>query len=192
VLLVYDFAVDANDVVTDTFGPNFIQDTNNPSEDAASARAVAWSLSETIVQELSKRGIRAQRASSETAPPLNAVVAKGQFLTIEEGDRVVRMAIGFGLGAEHIRVRVQIYQATEQGLRRVAESESEAHGDRMPGMAVPVGAGAAMGHAARSAAISGGMNVIQEVTGGIDATVQNLAEELAERAVSFYTRQGWR
>jgi NADPH-dependent 2,4-dienoyl-CoA reductase/sulfur reductase-like enzyme len=86
---------------------------------------------------------------------------------------------------------VQVYQVVESGLRRIAESEGEAHGDRMPGMAVPVGAGAAMGRAASSAAISGGMNVMQEVTGGLDKSVKNLAEELAERAVSFYTRQGW-
>lgn len=191
VLLIYDFAVDTNDVVVDTFGPNFIHDTGNPSEEIASARAVSRSLSEALVQELGNRGIRAQRAASST-PPLNAAVVKGQFLTIEEGDQTARMLIGFGVGAEKIRVRVQVYQATGQGLRRLVESEGEAHGNRMPGMAVPVGAGAAMGRAATSAAISGGMNVVQEVTGGIDATVQDLAEELADRAASFYTRQGWR
>jgi hypothetical protein len=58
-------------------------------------------------------------------------------------------------------------------------------------MAVPLGAGAAMGNVARSAAISGGMNVMQEVRAGLDKAAKNMAKELADRAVSFYTRQGW-
>jgi hypothetical protein len=191
VLVVYDFAVDTDSVMVDTFGPNFVQDTNNPSKENETARAVANSLSEALVEELGKREIHAQRATS-SMPPIDAVVVKGQFLTIEEGDRAARMLIGFGMGAEKLQIRVQVYQVTERGLRRLAESEGEAHGDKMPGMAVPMGAGAAMGKVARSAAISGGMNVIQEVKAGLDAAAKNMAKELADRAVSFYTRQGWR
>ncbi len=48
-----------------------------------------------------------------------------------------------------------------------------------------------MGNVARSAAISGGMNVMQEVRAGLDKAAKNMAKELADRAVSFYTRQGW-
>jgi hypothetical protein len=191
VLVVYDFAVDTDSVMVDTFGPNFFQNTNNPSKENATARAVANSLSEALVEELDKRGIHAQRAASST-PPVDAVVVKGQFLTIEEGDRATRMLIGFGRGAEKLQIRVQAYQVTERGLRRLVESEGEAYGDKMPGMAVPMGAGAAMGKVARSAAISGGMNVMQEVRAGLDAAAKNMAKELADRAVSFYTRQGWR
>jgi hypothetical protein len=190
VLVVYDFAVDTDSVMVDTFGPNFIQDTNNPSKENATARAVANSLSVALVEELGKRGIHAKRAGSP-APPVDAVVVKGQFLTIEEGDRTKRMLIGFGMGAEKLQIRVQAYQVTERGLRRLAESEGEAYGDKMPGMAVPIGAGAAMGNAARSAAISGGMNVMQEVSGGLDKAAKNMAKELADRAKSFYTRHGW-
>jgi len=190
VLVVYDFAVDTSSVMVDTFGPNFIHNPNNPSKENATARAVASSLSEALVEELGKRGIHAKRAGSST-PPVDAVVVKGQFLTIEEGDRTKRMLIGFGAGAEKLQIRVQAYQVTERGLRRLAESEGEAYGDKMPGMAVPLGAGAAMGNVARSAAISGGMNVMQEVRAGLDKAAKNMAKELADRAKSFYTRQGW-
>jgi hypothetical protein len=107
VLVVYDFAVDANDVVVDTFGPNFLQDTASHSKEVASARTVASSLSETLVAELGKRGIRAQRATHASPPPLNAAVVKGQFLTIQEGDRTARMLIGLVVEVEKLRVRLR-------------------------------------------------------------------------------------
>jgi hypothetical protein len=71
------------------------------------------------------------------------------------------------------------------------QAEASAEGNKMPGMAVPVGAGAMMGNVARSAAISGGMNVVQEVTGGLESDAGRLAEQIAKRAAAFYTRQGW-
>jgi hypothetical protein len=58
-------------------------------------------------------------------------------------------------------------------------------------MAVPVGVGAVAGAAARSAVISGGMNIVQEVTGGLEADAGRIAEEIAKRAEAFYKRQGW-
>ena len=75
--------------------------------------------------------------------------------------------------------------------RRIAEAEVKAQGNRMPGMAVPVGVGAATGNAARSAVISGGMNVVQEVTGGLQKDAGRIAGEIADRIKAFYERQGW-
>jgi hypothetical protein len=61
----------------------------------------------------------------------------------------------------------------------------------MPGMAVPVAGGAAMGSAATSAVISGGMNIAKEASGAINPDAKRMAGEIAERAKAFYVRQGW-
>jgi hypothetical protein len=124
-------------------------------------------------------------------PPANALILKGQFLSVDEGDRAKRMVIGFGAGSSELVARVQAYQATETGLRRIAEAEAEASGSKKPGMVIPVGVGAAAGTAATSAVISGGMNVTTEVRGGLEADAGRLAEKIAERAEAFYQRQGW-
>ena len=87
--------------------------------------------------------------------------------------------------------QVEARAGAEWGLRRIVQAEATAKGNKMPGMAVPVGAGAIAGNAARSAVISGGMNVVQEVTGGLDSDAGRLAGELAKRAEDFYKRQGW-
>ncbi len=45
VLLVYDFAVDANDVVVDVFGPNFMHEQPPPTERLETGKAIARELS---------------------------------------------------------------------------------------------------------------------------------------------------
>jgi len=187
---VYDFAVDANDVVVDTFGPSFLDHKASTSERSVKGKAVAHELAEQLVTQLAERGITVKRATHSTPVPLHALVAKGQFVTINEGDEMERVVIGFGLGSEKIQVRVQVYQMTESGLRRISEVEGEAHGRKTPGVAGPAGIAGATGMVA-GVVISGGMNIVSEAKGPMAEAVKNLAKKFADRAVKGYKRQGW-
>jgi hypothetical protein len=40
--------------------------------------------------------------------------------------------------------------------------------------------------------VSAGMNLRSELTGGMEANVEDLAEQFADRAVAFYEEQAWR
>ncbi len=191
VLLVYDFAVAANDVMIDTLGAQFMSEGEKLTEKEQTARATANAFSVALVEQLRNDGINAQRAERGDIPPLHALVLKGQFITIDEGSRAKRMIIGFGAGSSELRARVQAYQATQHGLRRLAEAEAEASGSKMPGMAIPVAGGAAMGTAATSAIISGGMNIAKETRGAMNPDAERMAKKIAERAKAFYVRQGW-
>jgi hypothetical protein len=181
VVLVYDFATHSED---GTAGEAL-------TEDRERAIATAHSLSEQTVEKLREKGIHAERASGGTDPPLYAFLVKGQFVTIDAGSRIKRMVIGFGAGASELEVRVQVYQQTAAGPRRIAEAEVDAHGSRKPGMAVPIAGGAAAGSAAVSAAVSGGMTLVTEKRGGMDRDAGNLAKQIAERAETFWKEQGW-
>ncbi len=191
VLLVYDFAVSPNDVVADTLGNEFRSEASRQSKATGTAYETAASLSEQLVEKLNERGITAERASNDRRPPLNAIVIKGQFLTIDKGSRTARMVIGFGVGSTELRVRGQAYQAREGGLRRLAAAEIDSHGSRTPGMAVPVAGGAIAGAAATSAIISGGMNIVRETRGVMHDDAGRIADEIAKRCESFYKTQGW-
>ena len=86
---------------------------------------------------------------------------------------------------------VQVYQMRKAGLLRVSEVEAEAHGRKTPGVAGPaavaVGAGMVAG-----LVVSSAMNVKSEaIDGSMQATVDDLAEELVERAVNYYEKRGW-
>jgi hypothetical protein len=191
VVLVYDFAVTPEEALTDSFGAYSESGGEADSKELELAHATAASLSEHLVAKLVKKGIAAERATDDLAPPLHALVVRGQFLDVDKGSRLKRMVIGFGAGSSKLVAHVQVYQAMEWGLRRIAAAEATATGSKMPGMAVPVGGGAAMGTMAMSAAISGGMNVVKEVRGSMDADAGRLADQITKRAVDFYERQGW-
>lgn len=191
VLLVYDFAVTPEEALTDSFGTYSERAGEAESKEIQLGRATAASLSEQLVAKLQKKGIAAERALDDRAPPLHAFVVRGQFLDVDKGSRLKRMVIGFGAGSSKLVARVQVYQALDWGLRRIAEAEATATGSKAPGMAVPVGAGAAMGAAATSAAISGGLTVSREVRGGMHADAGRMAEQIAKRAEAYYRSQGW-
>ncbi|MBW2495046.1 MAG: DUF4410 domain-containing protein [Deltaproteobacteria bacterium] len=191
VIYIYDFAVSPNDVVIDTLGAEFTSESEELTKEKKQAYATADALSKAIVEQLQKQGINAQRAKDGDIPPLNALVLKGQFITIDKGSRFKRMVIGFGAGSSELRANVQAYQATARGLHPIAEAVAEAKGSKAPGMAIPVAGGAAMGSAATSAIVSGGLNVARETRAAMSPDVKRMAEKIAERAKAFYVRQGW-
>jgi len=191
VVYVYDFAVSSNDVVIDTLGADFMSEGTKLTDEEKQAYATSNALSEAIVEQLGKEGIYAQRANDGDIPPLHALVLKGQFITIDEGSRFKRMVIGFGAGSSELRANVQAYQETARGLHPIGEAVAEAKGSKTPGMAIPVAGGAAMGSAATSAIVSGGMNIARETRGAMNPDVERMAKKIAERAKAFYVRQGW-
>jgi len=104
---------------------------------------------------------------------------------------VKRTMIGFGAGAEEVRVRVQVYQMTETGLQRISEAEGEAHGRKTPGVLGPAGIAAGTGMVV-GVVVAGGMNIKSEVfDSSMDTTLNNLVEQFTENAARFYKRQGW-
>jgi hypothetical protein len=191
VFLVYDFAVTPDDVVVDTLGSEFGVSASPSSREVQYARQVAASLSAQLVSKLLERGINAARATEARVAPMNAMVLKGEFVSIGKGTRAERMVIGLAADSGELRVRAHVYQATAYGLRRVARAEVMAAGSEAPGTVARTGAGGAPGSAATSAVVSGGMDVAREANGGMDADAGRLAEEIADRTEAFYQRQGW-
>jgi len=191
VLLVYDFAVSADDVMVDTFGPALLTSDGDPSERVEVGREVQSSLSKTLVAKLGEKGIRAKRAHAATQPAPNSLLLKGQFISIDEGDAMGRTVIGFGRGAKELRVAMQAYQMTAAGPRQLLEGKGTSKGGKRPGMFVPVVGGAALGTAATSAVISASVSVVAEASGKFNTDVKKLAEEISERAVQFYIDRGW-
>ncbi len=192
VFLVYDFAVSEKDVVVDRLGPEFASGEADPEARAALGREVANALAEAIVAELRERGIQSEHAARSLKPPLNALLLKGEFLSVDEGDSVARLSVGFGAGKSEVRVRGHVFQQTEYGAKLLSVGEAEASGSKMPGMLVPVGLGATLGRAATSAVVSGAMGGLRELKGPLGADVKRMGEEIAERTKQLYKRRGWR
>ncbi len=194
-IIVYDFAVTRGDLHDDGAVTNSLdtRETRLSPKEERLGRDLAARISEKLVQEILALGMPAERSGSGRPAGLNDILIRGEFLSINEGSRVARMVIGFGAGASKLQTVAQAYQVGEDGLRRLGELEVEAKGGKMPGMIVPVGAGAIAGRAAVSAAVSGGMNVASETIGGesIDAAATRTAKRIAEVMKRAFKRQGW-
>jgi hypothetical protein len=190
VFLIYDFAVDPEDVMVDTAGLTS-GDEASMAKRLSEGKEWANALTESLVRQFVEEGITSRRATGSTHIPLNAIAVKGQFISIDEGDEIKRTTIGFGAGAEDVSVMVQVYQMKKAGLMRISEIEAEGHGRKTPGVAGPaavaVGAGMVAG-----LVVSSAMNVKSEaVDGSMQTTVDDIAEELVQRGVNYYKKRGW-
>jgi hypothetical protein len=118
---------------------------------------------------------------------------KGTFVALDEGSRLKRMLIGFGSGAADLGAVVEGFQMREDGLHPLGSGEVVAGGGHMPGILVPVGAGAAAGTAATSAVISGSVNVVKEAgPETIEGAADRTADEVADTIEAVYKKRGWR
>ena len=85
-------------------------------------------------------------------------------------------------------------EAVEEGhmlLRAISVARLNA-GGKKPGMLVPMGAGAAAGNVARSVAISGASNILQEgVSESLEGAAKRTAKEIAKVIVKAYKERGW-
>jgi len=194
-IAVYDFVVAANDV-----SPNnaplsrlmrAVGSGSQTAEDLAVGRSVANALSVALVAALKDLELPVERAG--TAPVEDRTLAiEGQFVSIDEGNRLRRVAIGLGAGASDVRTHAQVYLGTPTGPRLVDEFETEASSSRKPGAAVTMGASSAVGAGmAMSRAAQGGVQAATEPQDTAEADAKRTAAELAKRVKQIFADRGW-
>ena len=190
---VYDFAVHPSEVQLDPGGPlarvrkMVGVDTGEDQDEQAIelGHQVANSLADALVQKITAMGLPAQRISRSATPPVGAAAVAGQFVEVDEGNRVRRMAIGFHQGQSRVAAQVQLYRVTgaaaaSELLDFVAVSESAP----LPGAAVTMGAGAA----AQAGAAAAGA---KELGASIESDAGRLADKVANSLQAFFANQEW-
>ncbi len=193
-IIVHDIAATPDDIPANAAvaGSYDRRDEPQTAEEIELGRQLGARVADKLVPMILDMGMPAERAGSGPPPQPGDVVIKGQFVSIDEGSRIKRMLIGFGAGAAELQTFVEGYQATVDGLRPLGSVEVEAGGGKMPGMLVPIGVGAAAGRAGTSAAIAGGMNVVQELgPETMQAAANRTAEEIAEVLEEAFKKRGW-
>lgn len=200
VLLVYDFAINLEDVDADSWGLNAASSSSSTAKRRELAGRITRAFSESLAGELTKRGIPARRAVATTPVPLHAVQLQGVFTAIDEGDEAVRTVVGFGKGASHVEARVRAYQRMSSGNRLLGTATLEAAGSRKPGVAVS-GASAAITGGVTGLVFSGAMKVADktgaddplpnEVKEGIKADVVRAARKVADLIQEKYQERAW-
>ena len=187
IVLVYDFAVSSSDVKVDVTGPG---GTGTTSERARAGQIAKNALANELVKKIREIGLNSQRANINTSVPLNALMIKGKFVTVDEGDMSKRTVIGFGFGASEIRTQFLVYQQTVTGPRLLGEAAASAEGSKKPGMILP-GVGAAATGAVVGLAVGGALTVATEVKGSVEADAQRNAQAISEILAEKFASKGW-
>jgi hypothetical protein len=194
-VVVHDFGVSADAVALDrALGARVLEAVKNEPEIQAHRKVgeeVAKVLTETLVKEIGKLGIPAVAAANATPVAGPSLQIEGQFVTVDEGNRLRRAVIGFGAGASEVRTMVQVFETTNEGRRLVEDFYTTAKSSRKPGFGPMAGAGAAVGTAATSAALSAGVGVATAHSQTVEGDAKNTADEIVKVLKQFFAEQGW-
>lgn len=192
-IYVNDFAVSADAVALDSaLGAQALEMARGTeTEDRIKiGREIARIVSENLVNEIRAQGMPAQLAGAAAVPGPTLTI-DGQFLSVDEGNRLKRMVVGFGAGATEVRILVQVYESTSDGRRLVEDFYTTVKSSLKPGMGPMAGAGAAAGRAAASAATSAGIGVLGARSQTVEADAKAAAQEIAKQLGNFFAEQGW-
>jgi hypothetical protein len=140
-ILIYDFAVSEQDLKE----YQGIMRQQPTIKDAAErerllAQGVKDALAEELVDALKALGFSVERVARGTRATGNDLVIDGQFLTVDEGNPLHRLVVGFGTGGSAVQTQVQVYQAPE--ARKLLDFTTQSDSSKLPGAAPTLGAGA--------------------------------------------------
>ena len=198
-VVVQEFAVVPGEVQLDPGLSSTVDETLGgiagppPSaEEQQVARQVASALADKLVVEIRDLGLEAQRGQGLPPGYATGLVVTGQFVSVDQGNRTERVAIGLGAGRSDVRVRAQVFDASPRGRMLADEIEVDAKSGLQPGMAETMGAGALAGHFVASTLISGGLQVADESLGtSVVADSDRAAKGIAKQLAGFFAEQGW-
>ena len=95
-------------------------------QEMEAGRQVADAIADKLVVEIRDMGLRAERGSALPAGTQNALLIKGQLVSIDEGNRTERVIVGLGAGRSDVRTQVQVYEVTPTGSRLIDTIEVDA------------------------------------------------------------------
>jgi membrane protease subunit (stomatin/prohibitin family) len=196
-VIVFNFAVTPGEV---TENQGFIQGVANRFSSTSEFQReqdigsqAANSFAEELVKRINNMGLPVERGQRGMPLPANALLISGQFLDVNEGNRLARTVVGFGLGASTMDTQVQVYAPSNTGYRMVLEFKTHADSGEMPGVAVtgPAGAAAAGGLTAGVAAANMAVSGAKGYMSSVGPMASRSANQAADYLSQFFAQNGW-
>ena len=194
-ILVYDFAVAPGEVdqglAAEKKLETAVANTPEDQEKLQTARAVADIVAGELVEAIRELGLPAERWSGPVPAMDNGYSLEGQFVTIDEGNRALRMIIGFGFGGSEVQTLVQAYHIRGTGKELLGEAKVTAESSKKPGIAGTLPVGAAISGIRTAAAVSTGVGVVTEISQDVRDGAENTAEAIIDLLRPKFVEQGW-
>ena len=191
---VHDFAATPADVPEESalVGKHSEHSPPQTSEQIATGRQLGAEIEAELVEQISGMGLPAEHAVTGTTPQINDLVIQGYLITFNEGSAAKRLLIGFGSGASDLKVAVEGFQMTAQGLRKIGSGTTDPEGGKTPG--ADLGAlGLLATHNPAGLIISSGMKIYGEESGRstVKGRAKQTATEIADVLKKRFQEQGW-
>lgn len=193
-ILVYDFSADSREIPA--FSPlrSRVGEWNPPQsqEQFELGRKLGVQVASDIAGKIRGMGLSGFRMPRQSAPAPGDLVLMGYFMTLDEGSTAKRMIVGFGSGSAELKVIIEGYRMTEQGLIFLGSGEGMAASGASPGTALSLGVAIATANPA-GLIISGAMKTAGELSGRqtIEGASQRIADLISERLAIKFKEQGW-
>ena len=197
-VVVRDFMVTPGEVTLDSGRlagiRRMLSGQSDSQQQIAAAQGVVAAIGDTLVREIQAMGLPAERIAADASVPPDARVAlvDGNVLSIDEGNRAKRVAIGFGAGASEVKTSTALaYLAPATAHRELASFQASGSSGHTPGVVTAGGIGAAAG-VAGSAVVSGGAQAYREKIGAtVSADADDIGKKIAEALKQQFQRLGW-
>jgi hypothetical protein len=191
---VYDFAATPADVPEESALAGQHSEHNPPqtAEQIKTGRQLGAEIEAELVEQISGMGMPAEHAVTGTKPQINDLVIRGYLVTFNKGSAAKRILIGFGSGASDLKVAVEGFQMTAQGLRKVGSGTTDSEGGKTPGADLGV-LGLIATHNPAGLIVSTGMKVYGQESGRstIKGRERQTATEIADVLKKRFQEQGW-
>jgi hypothetical protein len=197
VIVVHNFAVSASDVQQSTAPLERLSrkfsSSNSDQEKLAVGKQAAQTISDSLTKQLEDLGFTVVQQPAGTPVAGNALVIDGEFVNVDEGNRLRRLVIGFGAGASKLDTQVQVARVSDGQRQVVMDFKTEANSGRMPGAAVTMGAGAAAQGGATLAmgAANAGIAGAKGYTSMVDSLAKDTAGQISGYLAQYFQQQGW-
>jgi len=184
-ILVYDFAISPVDVQVDKSQEvrlrHLIEGDKNPEKVGENA---VNELSKELVKALKKTGIPVEHATASSATPADALVVKGAFLEVKEGDKAERVVMGLGEGSAEVKTKVEVHLKQPDAPILVSAFQTDTTLSKNVGAAVPVAAGADPAAVAAKSKITDRKKTVS-------AYSTRTADAAAKQIATAMTELGW-
>jgi hypothetical protein len=191
-ILVSDFAVSEREVTEYQGIMRQQPSVKDPVERQRQlANEVKDAFADEVVHGLRALGFNVESVSRGTAATGNELLVDGQVLTVDEGNPLRRLVIGFGSGTSTVESRVQVYQGGN--TRKLLEFTTHSDSGMMPGAGPTLGAGAAVqgGVTAGTVVVNTAIEVIKTYKSDVPRMAAASGDQVVRYLSEFFAQQGW-
>jgi hypothetical protein len=194
IIWVHDFAATPSDVPDESAlaGQDLEHSTPQTAKEIALGRQLGDEIAAQLIEQINGMGMSAERATAGTTPQINDLVIRGYLISFNQGSAEKRILIGFGSGASDLKVAVEGFQMTAQGLRKLGSGSTDAEGGKTPGADLGL-VGLLATHNPAGLIISSGMKIYGEESGSstVKGRAKQTAKEIADVLKKRFQEQGW-